>query len=93
MRNMKWKTPFSSAGYNVDNAACRVVTEDFVYPTDAHGRRYGWGWSLLTTPEALFGREACASDRSPEASLELLRTHFKELLPWLSDKKIDCLIG
>ena len=25
--------------------ACRIVTEDFVYPTDKHGREYGWGWS------------------------------------------------
>lgn len=74
-------------------AACRIVTEDFVYPTDAHGRRYGWGWSLLTTPEALFGREACATDRTPEASRELLRSHFKQLLPWLSDREIDSLIG
>lgn len=28
-----------------------VVTEDFVYPVDRHNREYGWGWSLLTTPE------------------------------------------
>lgn len=26
-----------------------IVTEDFVYPRDQHGREYGWGWSLLTT--------------------------------------------
>ena len=36
--------------------ACRIVTEDFVYPTDKHGREYGWGWSLLTTPESLLGQ-------------------------------------
>ena len=39
--------------------ACRIVTEDFVYPTDKHGREYGWGWSLLTTPESLLGRDMC----------------------------------
>ena len=36
---------------------CYIVTEDFVYPTDRHGHEYGWGWSLLTTPETLFGRQ------------------------------------
>ena len=44
---------------------CYIVTEDFVYPRDRHGKEYGWGWSLLTTPEALFGREACHPDRTP----------------------------
>ena len=33
-----------------------IVTEDFMHPRDRHGREYGWGWSLLTTPETLFGR-------------------------------------
>ncbi len=23
-----------------------IVTEDFIYPLDRHGREYGWGWSL-----------------------------------------------
>ena len=32
---------------------CLIVTEDFVYPRDKHNREYGWGWSLLTTPELL----------------------------------------
>ena len=46
--------------------ACRIVTEDFVYPTDKHGREYGWGWSLLTTPESLLGRDMCqASPPNP----------------------------
>ena len=40
--------------------ACRIVTEDFVYPVDKHGHEYGWGWSLLTTPERLYGRDAIA---------------------------------
>ena len=50
--------------------AARIVTEDFVYPTDKHGREYGWGWSLLTTPEALYGRDACQCERTPEESYE-----------------------
>ena len=57
-----------------------IVTEDFVYPHDKHGRQYGWGWSLLTTPEDLFGREACHPNRTPEESRQRLMEHFKEIL-------------
>lgn len=87
--------------------ACLVVTEDFVYPTDRHGNRYGWGWALLTTPEHLFGRDAClcppargglfgglrGGSRTPEESRERLLSHLHSLLPKASDKQIEKLIG
>ena len=73
-------------------AACRVITEDFVYPTDKHGREYGWGWALLTTPEQLHGRESCQCPRTPQESFERLLAHFKALLPNASDKQILKLI-
>ena len=87
--------------------ACRVVTEDFVYPTDKHGRCYGWGWALLTTPEHLFGREACAAPaavpgdgsvpgggvRSPEESYARLSAHLRSLLPQASERQITRLLG
>jgi hypothetical protein len=69
-----------------------IVTEDFVYPHDKHGRKYGWGWSLLTTPENLFGREACHPDHTPEESYQRLMDHFHKILPELSDKDIEKLI-
>ena len=72
---------------------CRIVTEDFVYPLDKHNREYGWGWSLLTTPERLFGREACQAPRSPEESFARLKTHLEALLPTASEKQILKLIG
>ena len=72
---------------------CYVVTEDFVYPTDKHGREYGWGWSLLTTPEALFGREACLSSHTPEESYARLTAHLKKILPGATDKQIQKLVG
>lgn len=72
--------------------ACRIVTEDFVYPTDRHGRRYGWGWSLLTTPERLFGREQCKADCTPEESYSRLQNHFHTILPHLSERKIEQLL-
>ncbi len=67
---------------------CRIVTENFVYPLDKHNREYGWGWSLLTTPEQLYGREACLCDRSPEESLGRMQAHLKALLPQADENKI-----
>ena len=72
--------------------ACRIVTEDFVYPTDKHGREYGWGWSLLTTPERLLGREICRCERTPQESFELMLEHLHRLLPEATDKQITKLI-
>ena len=71
---------------------CRIVTEDFVYPTDKHGREYGWGWSLLTTPEALYGREACTCERKPEESYKLLTAHLRQLLPQATDRQIQKIL-
>ena len=75
-------------------AACglRIVTEDFVYPTDKHGREYGWGWSLLTTPEALYGRDACQCERTPEESYQRIFDHLRQLLPEATERQIRKLI-
>lgn len=69
-----------------------IVTEDFIYPLDRHGREYGWGWSLLTTPERLFGREACHPDRSPQESHERMLTQFRKILPHESEKTYAALL-
>jgi hypothetical protein len=73
--------------------ACRIVTEDFVYPRDRHGNQYGWGWSLLTTPETLLGRQACQCPRTPQESYQRLTDHFHQLLPQATDRQIKKLIG
>ena len=73
--------------------ACRIVTEDFVYPRDRHNREYGWGWSLLTTPEERYGRDACRCERSPEESFSRLQAHFQEILPWATERQLLKLIG
>lgn len=73
--------------------ATRIVTEDFVYPQDKHGREYGWGWSLLTIPDALYGREACRCERTPEESFQRILAHLQQLLPEATDKQIRKLIG
>ena len=72
---------------------CHIVTEDFVYPLDKNGHEYGWGWSLLTTPESLLGVESCKCERSPEESRDRLLAHFRTLLPQASDKQILRIIG
>lgn len=69
-----------------------IVTEDFVYPRDKHGREYGWGWSLLTTPEALFGKEACRPDRTPQESRERMVGQFRKIMPEAPDKLFDFLL-
>ena len=71
---------------------CRIVTEDFVYPRDRHGHEYGWGWSLLTTPEALFGHEACHTERTPQQSHDRIIEQLHKILPDASDSVCESLL-
>lgn len=73
--------------------ATRIVTEDFVYPRDKKNREYGWGWSLLNTPEELYGRKACQCQRTPEESFQRIVEHLKHMLPEATEKQILKLIG
>ena len=71
---------------------CRIITEDFVYPHDRHNHEYGWGWSLLTTPELLLGHDACCCEHSPQESFNRLYSHLRTILPTASDQQILRLI-
>ena len=73
--------------------ATYIVTEDFVYPQDKHGKEYGWGWSLLTTPEALYGKSFYMKDCPWEESYQRLLEHFKLILPEATENQILKLIG
>ncbi|MBQ8455790.1 MAG: hypothetical protein IJ537_10725 [Bacteroidaceae bacterium] len=73
--------------------ATYVVTEDFVYPTDKHGKEYGWGWSLLNTPENLYGKDSCRMACKPEESFAKIVEHLHRILPAATDKQILRLIG
>ena len=73
--------------------ATYIVTEDFIYPRDKHNHEYGWGWSLLNTPEELYGRESCQCNHTPRESYQRILEHLKEILPDASDKQIIKLIG
>ena len=68
--------------------ATYIVTEDFVYPRDKHNREYGWGWSLLNTPEELYGKEACQCNRSAEESFQRIVGQFKKILPNATETQI-----
>ena len=71
---------------------CYIVTEDFVYPRDRHNHEYGWGWSLLTTPEQLYGSAACQSTCSPDESFQRMLTHLHTLLPNADEKALRKMI-
>lgn len=73
--------------------ACLIVTEDFVYPTDKYGQKYGFGWSLLTTPEQLLGVEACVCDRTPEESYRRMFGYLRQLLPEATEKQVKKILG
>ena len=68
--------------------ACRIITEDFIYPQDKHGREYGWGWSLLTMPEQLYGKQFCQCERTPEESLDRILHQMQTICPQATDKQI-----
>lgn len=72
--------------------ATYIVTEDFVYPVDKHGREYGFGWSLLTTPERLMGQDGCSCEPAPQESYRLMAGHLAQLLPSATAKQIDRLL-
>lgn len=72
--------------------ACFIVTEDFVYPTDKHGHEYGFGWSLLTTPEHLLGKAACQCPRTPEELFQRMSGHLRQLLPFATEKQINKIL-
>ncbi len=73
--------------------ATYIVIEDFVYPHDKHNHEYGWGWSLLNTPEELYGADACRCDCSPDASYQKIFDHLKTILPEANDRQLLKLIG
>lgn len=60
-----------------------IINRDFVYETDRFGQRYGWGVSLLDTPENLFGEELvnAAEGRTPAESQTRLIHHLCCCMP------------
>ena len=71
---------------------CYIVTEDFIYPRDKYNCEYGWGWSLLTTPEQLYGKAACQCNRTPLESYERMLAHFRKILPQATEQQLRKLL-
>ena len=71
-----------------------VCIGDFIYHLDRNFKPYGWGTSLYTTPEALFGVEdiAEASGREPEECGERILAHLKSILPDTDEAKLKRLL-
>ncbi len=69
-------------------SACRVLTEDFVYLKDRHGRDYGWGLSLLASAERLMGTASCHTSCSPQESHERLLAQMRHVLPRVPEKTL-----
>lgn len=84
----KMRGKFDSYITRLQNAGY-IVTEDFVYPHDKHGKEYGWGWALLTTAETRFGKEACNPQRTPEESFNILMDHLHHILPAMTDRQLE----
>lgn len=74
-------------------AACRIVTDDFIYPRDRHGRPYGWGWAQLTTAEARFGRAACRMEGQPEEARRRMRAHLETCVRGVGERALRSVIG
>lgn len=67
---------------------------DFIYERDRHGKPYGWGVALYSTPEAQFGCELVSSAyrRPPEESRTRIEAHLRTVCG-LSKEQADRLIG
>jgi len=72
--------------------ATRIVTEDFVYPHDRHGRQYGWGLSLLNTPEHLYGHESMICHSTPHESYDLMLQHLQTICPDAAPSRLARLL-
>lgn len=71
-----------------------ITNHDFVYSVDKHGRTYGWGNAVLTTPERLGGEEwvNSADSRTPGQSLERMAEHLHACMPDVSHEQLKQLL-
>ena len=72
-----------------------IVTSNFEYEVDRHGRQYGWGVARYATPEDYFGMDYMEAiyHRSPEESFSRIFKHLRALFPEADEKEIKILIG
>ena len=76
-------------------AQCYIVINDFVYSTDKHGKKYGWGVAEYTTPEKFYGDDftAAAYSEEPEESYARIFDHLRNILPHAHEEDIKRILG
>ncbi len=69
-----------------------LCISDFLYERDKHGKPYGWGVAVYSTPEHLFGSELVTSAyrRPPEESKARIAEHLRKVSP---SGRITPLVG
>ncbi len=69
---------------------CYVLTSDFVYMTDKHGKRYGWGVAEYSTPEKFMGDDFISNvyRREPKESYRIVFEHLQKILPEATEEQI-----
>lgn len=70
----------------------KILIADFQYKLDRHGKPYGWGVAVYSTPEIWFDGLDLAVDTSPEESFNILVDHLNERMPHVSREKIVKLL-
>ncbi|MBE6632459.1 MAG: hypothetical protein E7623_07150 [Ruminococcaceae bacterium] len=71
-----------------------ICISDFKYMVDKHGKEYGWGVAVYSTPENILGcdhiRSAYCED--PKESYEKIKGRIRELFPHTAEKNIEKLM-
>ncbi len=97
--HLKRMCGYEKGGAGFETAVTRLQMQtwlcisDFVYRTDKHGKEYGWGVGLYTTPEAKLGEAACLCPRTTDESRARILTHLCALLPHASEQALLKMIG
>ena len=76
-------------------AQCYVTVSNFSYRIGKNGQRKGWGLAEYNTPEKFLGSDFCERvyEREPEESRERVLEHLRGLLPDISSKRLEKLLG
>ncbi|MBQ7475352.1 MAG: hypothetical protein IJS78_05460 [Clostridia bacterium] len=74
---------------------CYILTENFVYDRDRHGKPYGWGIGVYSTPERIFGDGFRGEMYSvpPEKSKSVLLDALRRIVPYAGEKTILKFLG
>ena len=90
----RWQKTEGKKGFDASltrlQELCYVITSDFVYTTDKHGNRRGWGVAQYSTPELFMGESFTEHvyQRQPKESYARLMEHLRKLFPGTEEKAL-----